>query len=46
MPLKIYINGEFFNKDDARSASTDHACSYGEGVFEGIRSYKRQGYSG
>jgi branched-chain amino acid aminotransferase len=39
MPLKIYINGEFFNKEDAKISVYDHGLLYGDGVFEGIRSY-------
>ena len=39
MSLKIYINGEFFNKEDAKISVYDHGLLYGDGVFEGIRSY-------
>jgi branched-chain amino acid aminotransferase len=39
MSLKIYINGEFFDKEDAKVSVYDHGLLYGDGVFEGIRSY-------
>jgi branched-chain amino acid aminotransferase len=38
-PLQIYINGKYFNKDDAKISVYDHGLLYGDGVFEGIRSY-------
>jgi len=41
MSLKIYINGEFFDKKDAKISVFDHGLLYGDGVFEGIRSYNR-----
>jgi branched-chain amino acid aminotransferase len=39
MSLKIYINGELFDKEDAKVSVYDHGLLYGDGVFEGIRSY-------
>jgi len=39
MSLKIYINGKFHNKEDAKISVYDHGLLYGDGVFEGIRSY-------
>jgi len=39
MPLKIYIDGKLYNKDDAKISVYDHGLLYGDGVFEGIRSY-------
>lgn len=39
MPLKVYINGEFYDKKDAKISIFDHGLLYGDGVFEGIRSY-------
>jgi branched-chain amino acid aminotransferase len=36
---KIYINGKFFDKADARISVYDHGLLYGDGVFEGIRVY-------
>ncbi len=37
--MKVYINGKFYNKDDAKISIFDHGLLYGDGVFEGIRSY-------
>ncbi|MDI3533866.1 MAG: branched-chain amino acid aminotransferase [Thermosediminibacterales bacterium] len=39
MSIKIYINGEFFSKEDAKVSVFDHGFLYGDGVFEGIRAY-------
>ena len=39
MSLKIHINGKLFNKEDATVSVFDHGLLYGDGVFEGIRSY-------
>jgi branched-chain amino acid aminotransferase len=39
MPLKIYINGEYFDKENAKISVYDHGLLYGDGVFEGIRVY-------
>jgi len=36
---RIYINGKFFNKEDAKVSVYDHGFLYGDGVFEGIRVY-------
>jgi branched-chain amino acid aminotransferase len=36
---KIYINGKFFDKADAKISVYDHGLLYGDGVFEGIRIY-------
>jgi len=41
MGLKIYINGEYFKKHQAKVSVFDHGFLYGDGVFEGIRSYDR-----
>ncbi|MDE2038972.1 MAG: branched-chain-amino-acid transaminase [Elusimicrobia bacterium] len=37
--MKIYINGEFYEKSDARISVFDHGVLYGDGIFEGIRAY-------
>ncbi len=42
MELKIYIDGEFVEKKDAKVSVFDHGLLYGDGVFEGIRSYNRK----
>jgi branched-chain amino acid aminotransferase len=39
MSLKVYINGKLYDKEDARVSVYDHGLLYGDGVFEGIRSY-------
>jgi branched-chain amino acid aminotransferase len=39
LPPKVYINGELFEKQDARISVYDHGLLYGDGVFEGIRAY-------
>src|SRR5262245_32908696 len=39
MALKIYINGRLYDKEDAKISVYDHGLLYGDGVFEGIRSY-------
>jgi branched-chain amino acid aminotransferase len=40
--MKIYINGKFYNNDNAKISVFDHGLLYGDGVFEGIRSYNRR----
>ena len=37
--LKVYIGGKYFDKADAKISVYDHGLLYGDGVFEGIRSY-------
>lgn len=39
MALKVYISGKLFDKDDAKISVYDHGLLYGDGVFEGMRSY-------
>jgi branched-chain amino acid aminotransferase len=39
--MKVYINGKFYEKADAKISVFDHGLLYGDGVFEGIRSYRR-----
>ena len=41
MPSKVYIDGKFYNKNQAKISVFDHGLLYGDGVFEGIRSYNR-----
>lgn len=36
---KIYLNGEFIPKKEAKVSLFDHGLLYGDGVFEGIRAY-------
>ncbi len=37
--MKIYIDGEFFDRENAKVSVFDHGLLYGDGVFEGIRAY-------
>jgi branched-chain amino acid aminotransferase len=39
MGLRIYINGKLVNEEDAKISVFDHGLLYGDGVFEGIRTY-------
>jgi len=39
--MKVYINGKFYEKNDSKISVFDHGLLYGDGVFEGIRSYNR-----
>lgn len=38
--MKVYINGKYYEKDDAKVSVFDHGFLYGDGIFEGIRLYK------
>jgi branched-chain amino acid aminotransferase len=37
--MKIYIDGTFYDKENAKISVFDHGLLYGDGVFEGIRFY-------
>ncbi len=37
--MKVYIDGDFYEKEDAKVSVFDHGLLYGDGVFEGIRAY-------
>ncbi len=37
--MKVYIDGQYYEKDDAKISVFDHGLLYGDGVFEGIRAY-------
>lgn len=39
MSLKVYISGRLYDKADAKISVYDHGLLYGDGVFEGLRSY-------
>ena len=39
MSLKIYISGKYYDKEDAKISVYDHGLLYGDGIFEGLRSY-------
>ncbi len=37
--MEIYIDGQFYPKDEAKVSVFDHGLLYGDGVFEGTRAY-------
>lgn len=37
--MKIYLDGKFVEKEDAKISVFDHGFLYGDGIFEGIRAY-------
>jgi branched-chain amino acid aminotransferase len=39
MSLKVYIAGKLYPKAEAKISVYDHGLLYGDGVFEGLRSY-------
>lgn len=39
MGMKIYVNGKYVSKEQATVSVFDHGFLYGDGIFEGIRSY-------
>jgi len=39
MALQVFINGKLYAKKDAKISVYDHGLLYGDGVFEGMRSY-------
>lgn len=39
MSAKVWIDGQFVAKEDAKISVYDHGLLYGDGVFEGIRVY-------
>ena len=39
MSPRVYISGKLYDKNDAKISVFDHGLLYGDGVFEGIRSY-------
>lgn len=40
MGLLIYLDGQFVSEKEAKISVFDHGLLYGDGVFEGLRSYK------
>lgn len=38
--MKIYINGKFYPKDEAKVSVLDHGYLYGDGIYETLRSYE------
>ncbi len=39
MSVQVYIDGDYFSKEEAKISVFDHGYLYGDGVFEGIRAY-------
>lgn len=39
MSIKVFINGEYFAKEEAKISVFDHGLLYGDGIFEGMRAY-------
>ena len=39
MSRQVWINGQLYSPEDARVSVFDHGLLYGDGVFEGLRSY-------
>lgn len=37
--MKVYMNGEFVEENEASVSIFDHGLLYGDGIFEGIRAY-------
>ncbi len=37
--MKVYIDGRYYEKSEAKVSVFDHGLLYGDGVFEGIRAY-------
>ena len=37
--MRVWLNGELVDREDAKLSVFDHATLYGDGVFEGIRIY-------
>jgi branched-subunit amino acid aminotransferase/4-amino-4-deoxychorismate lyase len=40
--MTIYIDGQWYSREDAKVSVFDHGLLYGDGVFEGIRVYSRR----
>jgi branched-chain amino acid aminotransferase len=37
--MKIYIDGTYYDRENAKISVFDHGLLYGDGIFEGIRAY-------
>jgi branched-chain amino acid aminotransferase len=37
--MKVFIDGKYYDEQDARISVFDHGLLYGDGIFEGIRAY-------
>jgi branched-chain amino acid aminotransferase len=41
LPISIFIDGDFYSKEEAKISVFDHCLLYGDGIFEGIRLYDK-----
>ena len=37
--MKVYIDGNYYEREEASISVYDHGLLYGDGIFEGIRIY-------
>jgi branched-chain amino acid aminotransferase len=37
--MQVYIDGKYYEKENAKISVFDHGFLYGDGIFEGIRIY-------
>ncbi len=42
--MKVFIDGRYYSKEDAKISVFDHGLLYGDGVFEGIRIYNGKAF--
>ncbi|HXQ30070.1 MAG TPA: branched-chain-amino-acid transaminase [Gemmatimonadales bacterium] len=42
MPATIWIDGQYYDRSNAKISVFDHGLLYGDGVFEGIRAYNHR----
>src|SRR3981081_4334318 len=42
--MQVSINGKLFDRENAKISVFDHGLLYGDGVFEGMRSYGGKGF--
>jgi len=40
--MKIYIDGNYYDKENAKISVFDHGLLYGDGIFEGLRIYNNK----
>ncbi len=38
--IQIFIDGQYYSREDAKISVFDHTFLYGDGIFEGIRAYE------
>src|SRR3954468_23371461 len=37
--MKVYVDGKYYDEQEAKISVFDHGLLYGDGIFEGIRAY-------